>query len=404
MTNTDLLLPCLLKQSANKALLRQYSATDWEETLAAAELHGVGPILYHTIKDINNLDIPENVWEEMRRQYFASAARNMRLYHELQKILHLFHNKNIPLIVLKGAHLSEKVYGNIALRGMGDVDLLVKKEDLPSVEQELLELGSVPRDLNRLMHDHAAHFSYKLPQSGLIVEIHWTLVQTIYPCRIDLDGIWRRAQPMKLQQTPALVLSPEDLLLYLCVHSAKHTHDMHLRMLYDISEVLRHYENVLDWPVICARAQQWGITRALYVFLRLTRELLRVAVPPDRLAAIKPEGFEESYLATAREQILTAGIHVPIMQAARLWETKGLFGKLALIGKRLLLSREIMASMYPAPADSWRICLYYPVRLKDVLKRHGGFLWQLVRRNPKTRTAAEKSNKATTLHNWLMSG
>jgi hypothetical protein len=38
----------------------------------------------------------------------------MHLYHELGKVLGLLRDENIPVIVLKGVHLAELVYGNIA--------------------------------------------------------------------------------------------------------------------------------------------------------------------------------------------------------------------------------------------------------------------------------------------------
>lgn len=49
--------------------------------------------------------------------------------------------------------------------------------------------------------------------------------------------------------------------------------------------------------------------------------------------------------------------------------------------------------MYPALANSWRICRYYPVRLKDVLARG----------DPKTRAVAACTHQATALRDWLMS-
>jgi hypothetical protein len=54
----------------------------------------------------------------------------MVLYRQLKEILIEFNKNNIPVILLKGAHLAQFVYGNIALRLMSDIDLLVKKEDL----------------------------------------------------------------------------------------------------------------------------------------------------------------------------------------------------------------------------------------------------------------------------------
>jgi hypothetical protein len=86
-----------------------------------------------------------------------------------------------------------------------------------------------------------------------------------------------------------------------------------------------------------------------------------------------------------------------------LWGPKGLGEKIALFRDSLLLSREKMATLYPVPVNSWRIYLYYPVHIKDVLLRHGTTLWRLARGDPKTRAAVERTNQVTALIDWLMS-
>ena len=57
--------------------------------------------------------------------YLASAHRNLRLFGELRQILRAFNAAGLSVIPLKGACLAEMIYGNIALRPMVDVDLLL---------------------------------------------------------------------------------------------------------------------------------------------------------------------------------------------------------------------------------------------------------------------------------------
>jgi hypothetical protein len=47
----------------------------------------------------------------------------------------------------------------------------------------------------------------------------------------------------------------------------------------------------------------------------------------------------------------------------------------------LFPSRQMMAYKYPAPADSWRILCYYPVRFKDLWMRYGRVVWKLISRD-----------------------
>jgi hypothetical protein len=307
--------------------------------------------------------------------------------------------------VLKGAYLAEAVYDNIGLRVMGDIDMLVEKDNLLRVEQDMLALGYTPVDFNRVITQENIHFRYTLPRNNLNVEIHWTLAASNYRFRIDMENLWSRAQLVTMAQVPALALSPADLLLHLCLHTAKHTYDLQLRMLCDIGEVVQHFSADMDWQEIGARAEQWEITHAVYMILRLAKELLDVDVPADWLASLQPASFDEHYFTLASQLFLGEridggmGKHV---QTARLWGLKGLGNKIAIIRDSLFPSRENLAIMYPAPVNSWRIYLYYPVRIKDVLMRHGVALLRLARGDIKTRAAAGQINQVSELHDWLI--
>ncbi len=401
------LLICLKQEEAavKVAQLRDFTEKDWEDIFETAGQHSVVPLLFHALKPlVSQLNIPAPVWEEMRRGFYASAACNMRLYRELQNILDIFNNKGINVILLKGAHLAEMVYDNVGLRGMSDVDLLVKKEDLMRMEEELLAQGGVPEDCNRIITQDNFHFGYILPGEGLRVEIHWQLSSNKLPCRVDVEGLWEKAQPVKLGQAEAWVLAPEDLLLHLCQHSAKHAHDLSVRMLCDIAEVVRHYGAGLNWPEIGVRSRSWGITRAIYLFLSLAKELLKAGIPADVLDRLRPDDFDEGYLELVKQQIFTTPDNYSSCSAAKLWGEKGLGDKLKLMGARLLPSREEMSLKYPAPARSWRICLYYPVRWAGVLSRHGVSLGRLALGDKKMQASAARISKVEDLRDWLLSG
>ena len=98
------------------------------------------PVLFHTLEALSaGTGLPEPVREKMKRIYFLSAARNARIYHELLIVLRALNDKDIQVILLKGAHLADSVYGNIALRPMADVDLLARSGDLLKIHHMLIE-------------------------------------------------------------------------------------------------------------------------------------------------------------------------------------------------------------------------------------------------------------------------
>jgi len=68
----------------------------------------------------------------------------MKVYAQLRKVLQVFCQEKVPVIVLKGALLAELVYQHIGLRTMDDVDLLVSKQDLGKAELFSSNWASAP--------------------------------------------------------------------------------------------------------------------------------------------------------------------------------------------------------------------------------------------------------------------
>lgn len=409
--STERLLDCLRNEpaTARRACLRHYSAADWRAIAPVAERQGVGPLLYHAIRHHSHgLALSRDLEEELRRKYYVAAARNMRLYHELQRILGLLAARGIAVIVLKGAHLADAAYGNIALRPMGDVDLLLSEDDLKLAEACFLEAGAQPVEHNRVITAHNSHFGYIMADSELRVEIHWRLFPPDYACKIDHSGIWSRAQPLRLAQAEVLALAQEDLLIHVCVHAAKHVPNTSLRMLYDIMQLTSKPEGQFDWQVLSTRARQWGAGRAVYALLRLARELLGAAVCEEHLEALRPAEFDEQKFLLIQQHML--GIDDDD-RGTEAWEpgaqwrrARGLRGKILWLLHQAFPSRSQMALEYPAPADSWRIVLYYPVRLKHLVFKHGRTTWAMARGDVRTRIATDRRGELLSLRDWLVSG
>lgn len=407
---TEMLLSCLRKEPAEARLTRltQYDAADWKGIGATAEQHGVGPLLYHSIGGLaHDLDLPEDVMGEMRRKYYVAAARNVRLYSALRKVLSLLAAQEIPVIVLKGAQLAETVYGNIALRPMRDVDLLIGEDDLKLAEARLLEAGAQPVEHNRVITAHNSHFGYIMADSGLRVEMHWRLFPPDYACEIDHSGIWSRAQPLRLAQAEVLVMAQEDLLIHVCVHAAKHVPNTSIRMLYDIMQLTSKPEGQFDWQVLSTRARQWGVSRGVYALLRLAREMLGAPVCEKHLEALRPAEFDEQKFLLIQQHMLGIDDYDTGREA---WEpgaqwrrARGLRGKIMWLLHEAFPSRSQMALNYPAPADSWRIVLCYPVRMKHLVSKHGRTTWAMARGDVSTRIATERRGELLSLRDWLIS-
>ncbi|MCI5135856.1 MAG: hypothetical protein D3920_12470 [Candidatus Electrothrix sp. AW2] len=347
-------------------------------------------LLYHRLKACN-LDslIPADILQAVQTAYFESAWRNNLLYNDLSKILKALQRENIPVILLKGAHLAQIVYGNIALRPMGDIDILVKKEDLLQAKEHLLGLGYTPFKETDIATAcaNSQHLPPMLKQDAPPVELHWTLEAPTFPFTIDIEGLWQRAQPASVGGVDTLTLSPENLLLHLCLHTAAHhLYSNGLRALCDILETIRYYQDELDWKTVQLRAEEWGVSNAIYLTLYLAKSLLGAEVPDTMLNKLQPKKETQQSLAEAKQLILNGsdGLKITNPQARSLFGSKSTLKTAALFLQRIFLPRETIAQLYDLPINSPRIPLYYPVRLKDLLVRHTRTVWRIWRRDKAT--------------------
>jgi len=262
---------------------------DWHFIQERASLHGLVPLVYHHLGRLHMEVIPSWIIESFRQGYYENLARNLTLFQELNKILKALNDHGIEVIVLKGAALLETIYRNPALRPLSDLDILVKRQDLSKAERCLLDLGySIAGiEFSRWWAERFAgeRLYVKGTDLPVYVDMHWYITNYvwIYNDRRQANRIWSRAQIVKIAGTNALSLSVEDLILHISIHFAKHL-KFRLIWLRDIGEIIRHYQERIDWKEIVTVSRQLGIEGVMYYTLKHTQELLKVRVPEKVIA------------------------------------------------------------------------------------------------------------------------
>jgi len=190
--------------------LERLTQDDWEGFIAFAARQGLAPVLYHVLKESPPASLAASQLQELSEIYLGSAHRNLILYHELGKVLRGFQEEGIPVIVLKGACLAKAVYENIALRSMGDVDLLVRRADLGKTAQVLRRHGYTAGYDFQVENEAAIH-CHLPPMRGsrkLTIEVHWTIFDFTRFAALEeeeMDHVWARAQPLNIENVPCLI-------------------------------------------------------------------------------------------------------------------------------------------------------------------------------------------------------
>jgi hypothetical protein len=282
----DRLLLKLIFGEGCRDTLSQFSpgSLDWDYIVETAISEGVAAVLFYKIKKSNLEEmIPDETCQYLQRLYNSNLMNNMSVLGELKEILGRFKDEGIPFIMLKGIALAEHIYPAIAMRGMSDIDILVKKDSLQKVDKCLSSYDYFPRDSSvaRAVNNpvgYLASLDYRRDMSSLSLHIHWHLVNTSVPAymfasQIDMERIWKMSVPVMIADVESRILSPDHLIIYLCEHALRIGHSFdRLILIYDIFQSIKVYEKSVDWDFIIRESRDFNLSRLLYFSLTIVRD------------------------------------------------------------------------------------------------------------------------------------
>lgn len=363
-----LLVNLLRNYHDNGAILPNAEEHDWLVVIRDAARHGLTHFLYDLFSrpGVRN-GIPAQLLEEIKRACFRLAASNLMLSGELRAILLTFEERHLRCAPLRGLALAELLYGDVTARPMGDIDLLVRKEDLQEVTALLKGLGF--QEIDR-RPGFAQAFSYTLEfftdrHGSVIVEPHWSIAYPPFVDRVDMDQVWKRCVRGRVVGVDTWLLGRTDLLVHLCFHLIHRGDDAPLLWLYEFDRLLRQEKFALDWPQVMLLARETGLELFLMEVLEKARDLFDSPVPDHVLSQLRaqitprPARAVESRLV----RLLAGESNVDGAESfALLFTIKGIRAKLRYALALLFPSPEFMRLQYGL-SGQWQLALAYLTRI-----------------------------------------
>ena len=256
------------------------SRVDWVEFQRLAEYHGVLPLAARNLME-HGRGLPVEIQRSLRSAYEANLRRSLWFSAELSRISRHFEGKNLRAVPYKGPVLAEAVYRDPGLRSYSDLDLLIIPDDFARAKQALTELGYRPTsDQSAAIERLWIWAGYERSFDGLagknLVELQWALLPYFYGVDVRVEELAARAGRISIAGCEVACLSPEDCVIVLCLHAAKHLWTR-LIWLSDIAEAAS-LESV-NWALVTAQAEALGVVRMLGVSFWLTKNILRSKLP-----------------------------------------------------------------------------------------------------------------------------
>jgi hypothetical protein len=368
------------RKNRNKIIETQIKSIDWDCFLRKARENGISAVVYSRLNEIKKdcPHIPSFIFKKLKKVYYLNATQNSLIFEELGKVLKIFSNAGLQVIVLKGAVLAEKIYGNLALRPMMDVDLLAKKEDLFCLNEQMKTLGYRPSDISVEDIDFSSGYLTTLDYRSLSpnfpsFHVHWHFVNSTVPNEsyiksIKIEDIWRDAEKTKIADVETMVMAPHHLLIHLSEHALRVTHSLSkLSFFCDIDEVVNSYQGRLDWERLIKESHKFNLNRMVYLSLYFTAKFLKTKIPENVLLKLQPERLslgEKIFMNFISNNKRFPGLSYLV----HLSMNNGLYKRMKFLGKTLFPPPQFMAQRNYIPQSKLSY-IHYIRRINEVFSR-----------------------------------
>lgn len=245
---------------------------DWKFLRQQASLHALGPCLACYCEGRCS-EVPPPVMEELRQELATVRAYNFFLLQELTRMTGLLEAAGVQVLAWKGPALAAIAYQDAGLRQCADLDLLVRPGQIDEAiavltrngyQEQTVETGGHTRNLERTA-------------PKVVMEVHQMVVQPYFPVPLEVEALLVTRTKVSTLAGSIPVPAPEELLLLLCIHGAKHVWERWI-WICDVWLLIRANPQ-LEWESLWSEASNCRSERMLAVGLLLADGLAPGCVP-----------------------------------------------------------------------------------------------------------------------------
>lgn len=259
----------------------------WYEIFELAKLHQVEGIVFYQCKTF----IPEEMRGLFESAYYSTLYNYSARQYALKQILSSLEEKGIPCFLIKGLEVS-LYYPRPALRTMGDLDVVVHREDRPEVHKILLACG-----FKNISHLYDREWQYY--KDSLEYELHDRLVYHEVVTQDEHEAFfnecWKYVHNGKLDASFHF--------LFLILHLRKHllNEGVGFRQFIDVA-LMAQNEGGLDWDWIKEKMKELNLDVFSSVCFGFINNWFGIKIP------IEPALLDNEFFALATESIFANGV------------------------------------------------------------------------------------------------
>ena len=285
------------------------ATVDWEVVWRLAKDQEVAPLVYRTLSAICSAAVPAAIHDAFRRHLQLNVFLNTELAKELVAVLDALAAKGVRAIPFRGLTLAQTAYGDLGLHECEALDLIVDRESIPQACQVLWSQGYqfTGPDKTKANESGEPYRFFRKKNGIMAVNLHWAIARQHFTFRLDRSGFWDRVKTVHLSAHSVRGLSPEDLLIALCVHGSMEAWRK-LKWICDVAELVRR-RPAMDWSRVWFQADDWGCRRMVMLGLAMARNLFDTSLPCAVLHELSADSEISNLMHRMPKQLLKHPVH-----------------------------------------------------------------------------------------------
>jgi len=257
------LCQCLQQFDKKRHLSQQHKAIqnlkpDWYQVTSLADTHYVLPSLYYQLQEKRLLQfLPEDIQISIADIYTLNRSRNDRIRREIHRIAGLLNPAGIEPVFIKGsAAMLMDLYDEPGLRIMGDVDLLLRKNEILTCTELMRSVGYAPIEGLYLPDADGHYHGFPLVHDNHSIrfEIHERLANDPV---LESESIINDSVQIQIKDRVVRIPSKEHFAINNILHhqvydGGMENEELLLYQLLDLYTIREKYERQLDWKAVGA--------------------------------------------------------------------------------------------------------------------------------------------------------
>ena len=236
------------------------------------------------------------------------------LKEKAKEICKIMEQNGISMVVLKNGGIMMDIVEDAAKCPMEDIDSLVKKQDFYKAHDILVKNGfnfKFRSDyefeiLDKAYRDGSTEYYILTPKGEKMwFELSWRAVAGRWiPPQLEPDTDDFINNSYLAGGTSVHILSPEDNLLQVCIHTAKHSYVRApgLRLHLDVDRIVSNKN--IDWKLFIKKVSGAHVRTSTYISLYIPTMLFGTCVPGWVLDELKPKKAEKLLKMLSRAELM----------------------------------------------------------------------------------------------------